>query len=146
YYASEFGREAANGRELPADFDRWWLHATFIRQRELVGRHLNAWESYAALFHGVARVFDHNRAIGAVCSEFPSNSLIAFAFAHAERRGIPFLGYQAARVPGFFNIARDALGIDYIDNPEPPAPSAEWGAPPDYARLPMNTLAGQRFV
>src|SRR5262249_20828119 len=112
---------------------------------ELVGRHLNHWDAYAALWHGVAQVFDRHPELRAVWSEFPTNSTIAVAFAHAERRSLPFFGYQAARVPGFFNIARDALGVEYVANPSPPPPTSTWTESPDYARLPSNTLASQRW-
>jgi hypothetical protein len=146
-YASDWLREQAHANDqLPDDFDRWWLHATFVRQRGLLGRHINDWRSYATLFRCIGEFYDAHPEIAAVCSEFPTNSLIAMGYAHAERRAIPFLGYASARIPGHFNVARDALGIEFDENPSPSELTAALGgASPDYAKSAFNTLASQRW-
>jgi hypothetical protein len=145
HYVSKYLVEHQNDDRVDdVQLDYWLAHATFVRTRYFHGKHINLWDDYRRIVLFYRDLLDAYPDIAAVWSEMPSSATIRIAQAEATRSNLPFLGYIGARVPGYFNVVRDALGVELMANPAPPTSAA--AAEPEYMRNPMATLTQNSVV
>ncbi|HEX4355430.1 MAG TPA: hypothetical protein VHZ95_21035, partial [Polyangiales bacterium] len=137
-YALSHGITATDDSADAAPLDRWLLHATFIRTRYFLGHHPNAWADYRRAAAFIRTLFEREPGVAAVFSELPSNATTSLVCAEATRRGVPYLGYGSARIPGHINVGLDQQFTQLLENPVPPA-HAKVGAP-DYTKIARNML------
>jgi hypothetical protein len=133
HYLSEFLQSCPDGPELQeVQLDYWLTHPTFVRTRYYRRRHLNPWDDYKKIALFFRQLIAQVPNLAAVWSEPPSSATIGMAYQEATRLGVPFLGYQAARIPQHFVVALDRYGTKLLENPVAPSYMPSPDDLPDY--------------
>ncbi|WP_069473714.1 capsular polysaccharide export protein, LipB/KpsS family [Candidatus Marithrix sp. Canyon 246] len=142
HYFSEFLQSSFSSDDLKnVELDYWLVYPTFVRQRYFLGKHANQWDTYRKTVLFYRYLFEKYRTLKLVWSEPPSCAFICVGYSESKKRQLPFLGYQVARVPGFFNIGINLQITKMLKNPTPPSYIVKAEDTPDYQKVPQSSLA-----
>ena len=142
HYFSDFLQSPSSSNDLKnVELDYWLVYPTFVRQRYIFGKHANQWDIYRKTVLFYRYLFEKYPTLKLVWSEPPSCSFISIGYTESKKRQLPFLGYQVARIPGYFNIGMDLQITKMLKNPTPSIYKLKSEDKPDYQKNPISSLA-----
>jgi hypothetical protein len=142
HYFSDFLQSSFSSDDLEnVELNYWLIYSTFVRQRYFLGKHANQWDIYRKTVLFYRYLFEKYSTLKLVWSEPPSNAFICIGYSESSKLQLPFLGYQVARIPGFFNIGINLQTTKMLKNPTPPIYKLKAEDIPDYQKNPRSSLA-----